>query len=166
MAGLMATSPKRAYVIPRSTAPSASVPAAAHCWPIPPQETPKHSPVSVSVGPLGPGAHKVCLSPLSISGGYGVWFWMQFLPSYYLSGASSLPLDMGYLLKECLKYDYTLPVMKTSRKTWNMNSYEIPHSSPTLIMFLREFSCDKYIRAYSLVSSMLGTMRNAKAVYN
>ena len=27
---------------------------------------------SVSVGSLGPGVHKVCLSPLSISGGYGV----------------------------------------------------------------------------------------------
>ena len=44
------------------------------CWPIPPQETLKHSSVSVSVGSLGPGAHKVCLSPLSISGGFGVWF--------------------------------------------------------------------------------------------
>ena len=36
-----------------------------------------HSSVSVSVGPvgpLGPGVHKVCLSPLSTSGGYGVWF--------------------------------------------------------------------------------------------
>ena len=31
-----------------------------------------HSSVSVSVGSLGPGVHKVCLSPLSISGGYGV----------------------------------------------------------------------------------------------
>ena len=30
--------------------------------------------VSISVGSLGPGAHKVCLSPLSVSGGYGVWF--------------------------------------------------------------------------------------------
>ena len=40
---------------------------------IPPQETLKHSFVSVSVGSLGPGAHKVCLSPLSISGRYGVW---------------------------------------------------------------------------------------------
>ena len=28
--------------------------------------------VSVSVGPLGPGVHKVCLSPLNISGGNGV----------------------------------------------------------------------------------------------
>ena len=27
---------------------------------------------SVSVGSLGPGVHKVCLSPPSISGGYGV----------------------------------------------------------------------------------------------
>ena len=32
------------------------------------------SSISVSVGSLGPGAHKVCLSPLSISGRYGVWF--------------------------------------------------------------------------------------------
>ena len=32
----------------------------------------RHSSISVSVGSLGPGAHKVCLSPLSISGGYGV----------------------------------------------------------------------------------------------
>lgn len=72
--------------------------------------------------------------------------------------AGSLEVNSEYNLNYC--------VLKTSRKTWNMNSYEIPHSSPTLIMFLREFSCDKYIRAYSLVSSMLGTMRNAKAVYN
>ena len=32
----------------------------------------KHSSVSVPVGSLGPGMHKVCLSPLSISDGYGV----------------------------------------------------------------------------------------------
>ena len=70
--GLMVTSSKRAYATPRSTEPRAPVPAAAHCWPIPPQETPKHSSVSVSVGSLGPGAHKVCLSTLNITGGYGV----------------------------------------------------------------------------------------------
>ena len=29
---------------------------------------------SVSVRSLGPGAHKICLSPPSVSGGYGVWF--------------------------------------------------------------------------------------------
>ena len=49
-------------------------PTAVHCWPVPPQETPKYSFVLVSVGSLGPGVHKVCLSPLSVSGGYGVWF--------------------------------------------------------------------------------------------
>ena len=71
MVGLMVTSSKRAYAIPRSAAPRAPVPVAVHCWPIPPQETLKHSSVSVSVGSLGPGAHKVRLSPLSVSGGYG-----------------------------------------------------------------------------------------------
>ena len=39
---------------------------------VPPQETLKHSSVSVSVGSLGPGAHKVFLSPLSFSGRHGV----------------------------------------------------------------------------------------------
>ena len=72
MVGLMVTSSKRACAIPRPAAPRAPAPVAGHCWPVPPQETPKHSSVSVSVGSLGPGAHKVCLSPLSISGGYGV----------------------------------------------------------------------------------------------
>ena len=49
-------------------------PAAVHCWPAPPQETLRHSSVSVSVGSLGPGVHKVCLSSLSVSGGNGFWF--------------------------------------------------------------------------------------------
>ena len=70
--GLMATSSKRVYAIPRSAAPRAPAPAAGCCWPITPQETLKHSSGSVSVGSLGLGVHKVCLSPLSISGSYGV----------------------------------------------------------------------------------------------
>jgi len=74
MVGLMATSSKTAYAKPRSAAPRVPAPAAAHCWPIPLQEILKHSFVSVSVGSLGPGAHKVCLNPLSVPGGYGVWF--------------------------------------------------------------------------------------------
>ena len=65
MMGLMVTSSMRAYATPRSAAPRAP----GHCWPIPSQETLKHSSDSVSVGSLGPSAHKVCLSPLSISGG-------------------------------------------------------------------------------------------------
>ena len=48
--GLMATSSKRAYAIPKSAAPRAPTPAAVHCWPAPPQETLQHSSVSVSVG--------------------------------------------------------------------------------------------------------------------
>ena len=71
--GIMVTSSKRAYARPRSTAPRASAPAAGHCWPIPLQETFKHSFGSVSVRSLGPGAHKFHLSPLSISGRYGFW---------------------------------------------------------------------------------------------
>ena len=38
--GLMATSSKRAYATPRSTAPRAPAPAAFYCWPVPPQKTP------------------------------------------------------------------------------------------------------------------------------
>ena len=67
--GLTATSSKRVYAIPTPRAP---VPEADHCQTVPPPETLKHSSVSVSVWSLGPGAHKVCLSPLSISGGTGV----------------------------------------------------------------------------------------------
>ena len=74
MVGLMATSSKRASAIPKSAAPRAPVPVAVHCWPVPPQEMLRHSSLSVSVGSLGPGAHKICLSPLSVSGRNGVWF--------------------------------------------------------------------------------------------
>ena len=74
MVGLMATSSKRAYAIPRSAEPRAPAPLAGHCWFILPQETLIHSSGSVSVGCLGLGVHRVCLSPLSVSGAYGVWF--------------------------------------------------------------------------------------------
>ena len=55
MVGLMATSSKRAYAIRGSAAPRAPSSAAVHCWNIPPQETLKHSSVSVSVVSLGTG---------------------------------------------------------------------------------------------------------------
>ena len=70
--GLTETSSKRASAMPRSTAPRGPAPAAVHCRPARPQETPKHSSVSGSVGSLSPGAHNVCLSPLSIAGRHGV----------------------------------------------------------------------------------------------
>ena len=74
MVGLMVTTSRRAYAIPTSAAPRALAPAASHCWPGPLQETLRYTSGSVSVGPLGPSAHKVCLIPLRTSGGYGVWF--------------------------------------------------------------------------------------------
>ena len=63
MVGLMVTSSKRIYAILMPglmlwCGPRAPVPAADHCRPVPPQETLKHSSVLVSVGSLGPGAHK------------------------------------------------------------------------------------------------------------
>ena len=65
----MATSFKKINAIPTPRAPA---PVADHCQPVLPQETLKHSSVSVSVGSLGPGEHKVCLSPLNVSGRNGV----------------------------------------------------------------------------------------------
>ena len=61
MVGLMATSSKRAYALPKSDAPRAPASVAVHCWHVSAQETLKLCSVSVSVGSLGPGAHKVCL---------------------------------------------------------------------------------------------------------
>ena len=58
MVGFLVTSSKRAYAIPRSTAPKAPAPAPVHCWPVPLQETLKHSSGSVSVGSQGPGVQK------------------------------------------------------------------------------------------------------------
>ena len=58
MVGLMVTSSKRTYAITRSTSPRAPAPVAGHCWPVPPQETLRHSSVSVSVGSRGPHAYK------------------------------------------------------------------------------------------------------------
>ena len=69
MVGLMVTSSKRAYAMPRSAAARAPVPVAVHCWLVHPQDTLKHNSVSLSVGSLGPDVHKFCLSPLSVSGG-------------------------------------------------------------------------------------------------
>ena len=98
MVGLMATSSKRAYTIPRSTAPRAPPLVAGHCWPIPLQKTLKHSKAGLAQSLWGALVHtRFFLSPPSISGGYEVWVWMWFCPSYHLAGASPLPLGMGYL---------------------------------------------------------------------
>ena len=66
--GFMPTSSKRAYSIPRSTATRAPALQQSTADPYLRRRHSKHSSVSVSVGCLGPGAQKVCLSLLSISG--------------------------------------------------------------------------------------------------
>ena len=60
MVGLMVTSSKRAYAIPRSTAPRAPTPGESTAG-LYLHRRLKHSSVLVSVGSLGPGAHKVWL---------------------------------------------------------------------------------------------------------
>ena len=68
MVGLMVTSSKRAYAIPKSDAPRA------------PQETLKHSSISVSVGSLGPGVDKICLTLLASLAGLGFDSKHKFAP--------------------------------------------------------------------------------------
>ena len=71
MVGLTVISFKTAYAKPRSATPRAPDPSAVLPRPVLCSRY-SNSSVSVSVGSLGPGAHKVCLSPLSVSGGCGV----------------------------------------------------------------------------------------------
>ena len=95
MVGLMATSSKSAYAIPKSAAPRASVPVAGHCWPVPLQETLKHTSVSVSVGSLGPGAHEVCLSLWASLAEMGCDFKHEFAPPIILLGLLLCPQVWG-----------------------------------------------------------------------
>ena len=111
MVGLMTTFSKRAYAIPKSAAPRAPDPVAVHCWSVPPHEMLKHSSVSVSVGSLRPGGHKVCLSLLSISGGNGVWFWTWIHPSYHLAGV-------------CLVKVMVFPVVMYGCESWTIRKAE------------------------------------------
>ena len=86
----MVTSSKRAYAIPGSTAPKVPASAAVH--------TQTQFYLSLCGVSWSLRAHGL-FEPSECLGGYGVWFKMQFCPSYHLAGASPLPLDMGYLLK-------------------------------------------------------------------
>ena len=68
MVGLMVTSSKRAYAIPMSAAPipMSAAPCGRPLLIHTSTGDTKHSSISVSVGSLGRGVHKVCLSPLSV----------------------------------------------------------------------------------------------------
>ena len=63
LVGLMATSFKRAYAIPRSAVSRSSVPAAGHCLPITLQETLKHSKASLAQFLWFPGVHHILFEP-------------------------------------------------------------------------------------------------------
>ena len=109
--GVSATSSRRTYAIPRSTAPRAPAPVAVHCWPGPPQETLKHSSVSVSVQSLCPGVNKICLSPLWISGRYGVCSKCNFAPPTILLGLLLCPWMWGISSKSPQCHAPTAPTL-------------------------------------------------------
>ena len=81
---LMATSSKRAYAITQVCCTQRPCPCSSPLLTHTLQETLKHSSGSVSVGSLGPGTHKICLSPLSMSGGKGLILnaFSPLLPSF------------------------------------------------------------------------------------
>ena len=73
LVGLMVTSSKRAYATPRSAAPRVPAPAAGHYRPIPPHKILKYSKAGLAQYLWGfLVSTKFCLSPLSVSGRYGV----------------------------------------------------------------------------------------------
>ena len=86
MVGLMVTSSKRAYAVPKSAAFRPPAPATVHCWPIPPQETLKHSSISVSVGSLSPGAHRFVWALWASLAGMGFDSQCKFPPPTVLLG--------------------------------------------------------------------------------
>ena len=65
----------------------------------PPQETGKHSSVSVSGGSLGPGAHRVCVSPLRSLVGMGFDSKCDFAPPTILLGLPLCPWTWGISTK-------------------------------------------------------------------
>ena len=80
---LMVTSSKSTSTISRSTPPRALAHGEAPCWPVPLQETLKHNSGSVSVGSLGPGEHKIYLSPprSPVGMGFNSKYGLPLLPS-------------------------------------------------------------------------------------
>ena len=75
LVGLMATSSKRAYVIPRSAVSRSPVPAAGHCLPITLQETLKHSKASLAQFLWFPSVHHILFEPSEHL--WWVWGWSR-----------------------------------------------------------------------------------------
>ena len=92
MVGLMATSSKRAYAIPRSAAPRAPAPAAVHWWSVPSQETLRHS--------SGQSLRGLC-----------VLVWTRFVWAIwaYLVGKGLIQNAIPPLLPSCWGFSFALP---------------------------------------------------------
>ena len=63
MVVLLVTFSKRAYATHRSGKPRAPFPNAGYCWPVPPQETLKHSKAGLAQSLWSPGVHKLFFEP-------------------------------------------------------------------------------------------------------
>ena len=115
----MATSFKRAQATPKSAASRAPVPAAVHCFP--PLETLTHSSVSVSVGSLRPGLHKVCLSPCA-----SWWEWglilnanQPLLPSFW-----GFSLALGHEVSPYSHFSSAQPPLQCLLSCWGFYDLE------------------------------------------
>ena len=110
MMGLLATSSKRAYAIPKSAAPRAPAPAADYCWPVPPQETLKHS-LSQSLWSLWVLVHTRFVWALWASlAGMGFDSKCILAPPTILLGLLLCPWTWGISLKLLLCHTAAAPV--------------------------------------------------------
>ena len=99
MVGLMSTSSKRAYAIPRSAAPRAPAPVAGHCWLVSLQEILRHSKAYLDQSLWGLlVCRRFCLSPPSISAGMGFDSKCDFTPPTILLGLFHCPWMGGIFL--------------------------------------------------------------------
>ena len=126
MVGLMATTSKKAYAIPRSAAPRA--PAAGHCWPIPPQET-----LTVLAQSLWVGRAFCALPRSELLRWPGAWWahclrWAvcQSPPWFRLLGFPGTPLEHHLRCAACLLWradlrllpSWWMSTIQDLRKTW------------------------------------------------
>ena len=96
MVVFMATSSKKAYAIPRFAAPRAPAPAAGHCWPIPLQETLKHSRYCIVIDYFPYTVHFILLTPLFFSWNFVLIFLI------YLLSLILFPQATTCLFSECI----------------------------------------------------------------
>ena len=91
------------------------------------QETLKHSSVSVSVGSLGPGAHKVCLSPVGISASLILNTNSCLLPSFW---GFSFALGCGVSPQSHASAEQ--PPLQRLPSCWGFSTVKVTQSCVTL----------------------------------